>query len=107
MYNTFVKPIDAILNRFTMYRVVLYGLIGVLIIAVVLAAVGVLGVSALGLLGTTTILIGGCYAANKVLSWTFRAPTNSESCVAAYYGTVLRQFHQRYIQSAGARKLGA
>ena len=79
MYNTFVKPIDAILNRFTMYRVVLYGLIGVLIIAVVLAAVGVLGVSALGLLGTTTILIGGCYAANKVLSWTFRAPTNSES----------------------------
>ena len=49
MYNTFVKPIDAILNRFTMYRVVLYGLIGVLIIAVVLAAVGVLGVSALGL----------------------------------------------------------
>lgn len=79
MYNTFVKPIDAILNRYTMYRIVVYGLTALLTIALVLASLGILGISALGLLLTTAILVAGCFVANRFLAWLFRAPANSES----------------------------
>lgn len=74
-----VSTIDSILNRFTMYRVLLYGLIGLLAIAEILALTGAISVSAAGLAATTVALIAGCYLANRLLAWWLHAAPNSES----------------------------
>jgi glycine betaine catabolism B len=74
-----VRAIDSILNRFTMYRVVLYGLIGLLATAEVLAVTGAISISAAGLAATTTALVTGCYLANRLLAWLLRAAPNNES----------------------------
>lgn len=74
-----MRTIDAILNRFTMYRVVLYGLAGVLVIAEVLALTGAISISATGLLTSATALIVSCYVSNKLFAWLLHAATNTES----------------------------
>ncbi|HSX05857.1 MAG TPA: FAD-dependent oxidoreductase [Candidatus Saccharimonadales bacterium] len=74
-----LKPIDAVLNRFTMYRVVLYGLIALLAAAEGLALTGMLQLSAGGLALSIVALVVSCYAANKLCAWAARAATNTES----------------------------
>lgn len=77
--RAWLKTIDAILNRFTMYRVVLYGLITLLVIATVLSRTGTLSISTLGLAGTTAAVVAACYASNRLLAWWFHAAPNTES----------------------------
>jgi ferredoxin-NADP reductase len=74
-----LKTIDAFLNRYTMYRVVLYGLILLLLAGEALALTGGASVSAGGLALSVAILVASCYAANKLFAWVFHAPTNTES----------------------------
>lgn len=73
------RTVDAILNRFTMYRIVLYGLLGLLVCAEILALRGIITISARGLLISAATLIISCYATNRVLAWGFHAATNTES----------------------------
>lgn len=70
---------DDFLNGVTMYKQIVFGIAGLLLLALVLAATEVIGVSpwALGL--SITMLVLSSYAANKLLSWLFKAQTNSES----------------------------
>ncbi|SRR5581483_2360676 len=81
MIHRLGQTVDTILNRYTMYRVVLYGLLGLLICAEVLALLGIITISASGLLISTAALIISCSVANRILSWAFHAATNTESCL--------------------------
>lgn len=74
-----LRFVDAALDRVTMYRLLLYTLLAYVGIAFVLAAVGQLSFSPLGLLFSTAFLLIMCWAANTLLAWVFRVPTNVES----------------------------
>jgi ferredoxin-NADP reductase len=70
---------DNILNRITMYRLMLYYLIGLLSVAIVLSAVGILGYDPFALLFTTAFLLAVCSIANWIFAAVFRVPANAES----------------------------
>jgi len=74
-----LTSIDNVLNRYTMYRVLLYGLAVLLVIAAVLGLSGAVSVSVGPLVITTTVLLASCYAANKAFSYALRIPANTES----------------------------
>lgn len=72
-------PIDDFLNKITMYRLLLYYLIGLLVAAFGLSLAGVLSFTPEHLLLSTGILWTACYLINKVIAWLLKVPTNSES----------------------------
>src|SRR5450759_483446 len=74
-----LKPIDALLNRITMYRLVLYYLIFLLGSAFVLSLTGVLAYDPYALLFSTSFLLAVCSVTNVVFARTFGVPTNVES----------------------------
>ncbi len=73
------KLLDYFLDRVTMYRLVLYVLIGLIGMAAILAYVHVLSFSPLALLLSTAFLVGMCWATNSLLAAIFKVPTNVES----------------------------
>lgn len=74
-----IAAVDRRLDGITMYRLVLYVLLGQLGFAAVLGAVGLLPFSPLALLLSTALLVALCWATNTVLAWVFAVPTNVES----------------------------
>ncbi|HSX36344.1 MAG TPA: FAD-dependent oxidoreductase [Patescibacteria group bacterium] len=74
-----MQTIDAVLNRFTMYKVLLYGLMALWVIAEVLAVTGAISVSAGGLAVSAVVLGVTCYGVTAVLARLLRTPYNSES----------------------------
>lgn len=74
-----ITRIDYLLDRVTMYRLVLYVLIGLIALAVVLSYVQLLPFSPLSLLLSTVFLVIICWAANSMLAGIFAVPTNVES----------------------------
>lgn len=74
-----MTSIDYVLDRITMYRLVLYVLIGLIGIAAILAYFKLLSFSPLSLLGSTIFLIIMCWAMNTILAHVFEVPTNIES----------------------------
>ena len=74
-----MKFIDKILDSITMYRLVLYYLIFLLVIAVILAFIGILPFSPLYLLVSVAFILAISWISNKIFSWAFKAPTNVES----------------------------
>ena len=71
--------VDKLLNRITMYRLLLDYLIALLVIAFGLNIVGVLHFGAASLATSTIILVAVCWVINKALAEIFHAPTNVES----------------------------
>ncbi|MFH0864083.1 MAG: RnfABCDGE type electron transport complex subunit D [Candidatus Gottesmanbacteria bacterium] len=74
-----IKIIDDFLNQITMYRLVLYVLITLIIIAILFSFLGILPFNGLSLLLSTLFLVVVCYLTNRVFSSFFAAPTNIES----------------------------
>jgi glycine betaine catabolism B len=74
-----IKLLDYVLDRVTMYRLVLYVLIGLISVAAILAYVHLLSFSPSALLLSTAFLVGMCWAANSLLAAIFKVPTNVES----------------------------
>ena len=74
-----ITRIDDLLDRITMYRLVLYVLIGLIVIAEVLSFFNLLPFSPLSLLISTVFLVLICWAANTILARIFDIPTNVES----------------------------
>ena len=86
------------LNSITMYRLVLYYLILLLLVAFVYTFFGLLPFSPLALAFTTCFLLAVCWVTNKVFSFTFEAPTNVESVyitalILAVVITPVRTYH--------------
>ncbi|HYK09148.1 MAG TPA: hypothetical protein VEW42_06665, partial [Candidatus Eisenbacteria bacterium] len=71
--------IDNLLDRITMYRLVLYVLLFLVGVAVLLGFVGILTYSPIGIIITTGILVTSCYLTNKAFAYTLKVPTNVES----------------------------
>lgn len=74
-----IAPLDTLLDRITMYRLVLYVLLGQLGFAVVLAFWGALGYAPLAILASAGFLVVMCWAANNLFAWAFGVPQNIES----------------------------
>lgn len=74
-----METIDYYLNGITMYRLVLYYLIGLLCIAVLLGFFGILSYSPIAIVITASVLIIISWITNKLFSYVFEAPTNVES----------------------------
>jgi len=70
---------DNILNRYTMYKVMLWGLSGLFVVADVLAWLNMIAVGPVGLLLSAGVLAGVCYLSNQLFAWAWKATTNAES----------------------------
>lgn len=73
------KFIDNFLDKITMYRLVLYELIGLLVIAIILGFLGTLPYSPGSILFSVSFLMFVCLITNGIFSKVFDAPTNVES----------------------------
>ncbi len=71
--------IDNILNRITMYRLVLYYLIALLIVAIVFGALKIMPNSPLSIVESVALITFFCWVANEVSARLFHVPTNVES----------------------------
>jgi ferredoxin-NADP reductase/Na+-transporting NADH:ubiquinone oxidoreductase subunit NqrB len=76
---TIMSKIDYLLDRITMYHLVLYVLIGQIGVAVILAFFSLLPFSPVALLISTFFLLAMCWATNTVLERIFAIPANLES----------------------------
>src|SRR5579863_3593550 len=74
-----IARIDDLLDRITMYRLVLYILLGLIALALVLSFFSLLPFSPLPLLFSSAFLVVMCWAANTILARIFAVPTNVES----------------------------
>ncbi len=74
-----MKVIDDALNAITMYRLVLYYLIGLIGVALVLSFLGVLPYDPFGLFFSAIFLTFVCWVTNTIFAKTFNVPTNMES----------------------------
>ena len=74
-----IRLIDNVLNRITMYRVVLYYLIFLVAVAAAFSVFGFLPFQPLDLLASTAVLVLVCWIANSLLAKIFRVPANAES----------------------------
>lgn len=74
-----LKFLDTFLDGITMYKLVLYGLIGLLTLATIFGFSGLLPYSPAAILLTTGILLFVSVVANTVFAYVFEAPINLDS----------------------------
>lgn len=74
-----LKLIDSVLNKITMYRLVLYELIFLLFIAGALGYFGVLSYSPVAIALSTAFIFIVCWTTNRIFAFSFDAPYNPES----------------------------
>jgi ferredoxin-NADP reductase len=74
-----LNVVDNLLDRITMYRLVLYYLIALLAVAFVFSVRGILPYDPYALLFSVGFLIAACWVTNTAFSKAFGVPTNAES----------------------------
>ena len=74
-----IKALDNLLNRITMYRLVLYYLIFLLFIALIMSVTGGVSYDPFALIFSIAFLVGMCALTNWAFGWAFGIPTNIES----------------------------
>jgi len=74
-----LKFLDNLLNRITMYRLVLYYLIFLLVAALLLSTTRIMKYDPFALLASVGFLLAICWAANWIFARTFRVAPNAES----------------------------
>jgi ferredoxin-NADP reductase/Na+-translocating ferredoxin:NAD+ oxidoreductase RnfD subunit len=74
-----MKWIDSLLDQVTIYRLLLYYLIGLEIVAVGLAMLGILHYQPIDIVFAAFYIVAVCWVTNKVFARIFKAPTNVES----------------------------
>ncbi len=74
-----LNPIDSFLNRTTMYRLVLYFLIVLVIISIGFSFIGWLPYSPVAILFSVLFITTLCAILNVIFAWAFNAPANAES----------------------------
>ena len=82
-----MRTIDKLLNRVTMYRLVLYYLIGLIVIAVAFSFAHVLAYDPYAMLFSTAFILAVCSVTNFAFSRMFDVPANVES--SAITGLIL------------------
>lgn len=76
-----LKMIDDFLNKTTMYRLLIYYLGGLLVLALVLSLFGNLNFTPFELLVSTAILLAANLSINAVFAYIFKVPANQESAI--------------------------
>ena len=74
-----LKTVDKFLDKITMYRLVLYFLVTLVVAAISLSVIGALQFSAISIIQSTIIVVMACLIINKIFAVIFDAPTNFES----------------------------
>lgn len=74
-----ISYIDSVLNRITMYRLVLYYLVAILVAAFVLGFFGILPFDPTALAFSTLLILLTCWGTNRIFARVFEAQTNVES----------------------------
>jgi len=73
--------IDNLIDGISMYRLLMYYLIALIIIAFGFSAIGVMHYNALYIAVSAAILVFACWLINKILAKIFNAPINPESAI--------------------------
>lgn len=91
MYNY----VDRLLDRITMYKLLFYYLLALVLAAIGLSFAGVLHFSASSIVISTAVIVLTCWIANKVFAYIFDAPTNVESVyiTALILALIIAPFH--------------
>src|SRR3990167_576602 len=69
------------LSRITMYRLMIYGLIAISLVALLLMIVSYLPYSPLGFVVSMMLFLGTAYGANRLLGWLFGLRPHGESAI--------------------------
>lgn len=77
--NRILNLIDNLVNGITMYRLVLYYLLGLWLAAAVFSLLGMLPFSFFALLCSTLVIVVACALTNAIFARTFETPANVES----------------------------
>ncbi len=75
------KWIDPLINKVTMYRLLIYYLIGLLLVAAGFSSVGILHLSAIDIVISSVLLVSASYVINKILAYFFKTSVNPESSI--------------------------
>ncbi len=73
------RPIDKIIDDITMYRLLMYYLIGLLAVAVGLSVIGDLHYNPAYIAISASILVMACWTLNRIFAYFFHVPVNPES----------------------------
>ena len=76
-----IEPIDRLVDGISMYRLLLYYLLGLLLAAIGLSAIGDMHYSAVQIGISASILVAACWTINKAFAYVFNAPINPESSI--------------------------
>jgi len=79
MLNKMMEKIDNFLNKITMYRLVLYYLIILWLVALIFSTLGLLHFSPISMIITLVVLLISSLFTNKIFSYVFKVPANIES----------------------------
>ncbi len=81
MFDKLLYPIDRMVNKLSMYRLLLYYLIGLIVVAIIFSSVGIMHFSALSIAISAIVLVLSCWIINKLFAYIFDAPINPESSI--------------------------
>ena len=81
MWQQLIRPVDRFIDGISMYRLLLYFLVGLLLAAIGLSAAGGMHYNPLQIALSATVLVSACWLINKVLAYIFYAPVNPESSI--------------------------
>src|ERR1039458_5249005 len=101
-----VDFIDKLVNKITMYKLILYYLLSLLALAMILSGIGILQYKIQDIAISALILSVACFSINKVLAYIFDAPTNAESSIitalilALIISPTLSQFNILFLLAA-------
>ncbi len=74
-----MKIIDNFLDSITMYRLLLYYLILLLVAAFIFSLFGIISYNPVSIIGSSLFLVAVSWTTNKIFAWAFNAPVNLES----------------------------
>jgi ferredoxin-NADP reductase/Na+-translocating ferredoxin:NAD+ oxidoreductase RnfD subunit len=81
MWLKLTDPIDKLIDGISMYRLLMYYLIALIVVAFGFSAVNIMHYNALYIAFSAIILVFACWVINKVLASIFNAPVNPESAI--------------------------
>ena len=81
MWQQLINLIDKFVDGISMYRLLMYYLVGLLVAAVGLSVAGDMHYSAVQITLSATVLVTACWLINKVFGYIFYAPVNPESSI--------------------------
>lgn len=81
MLSKSLAPVDAVLDRLTMYRLVVSYLATLVVVAALQSWRGALGFTVDQLIVSVIALVGVCLGFNALFAWAFEAPLNNDSAL--------------------------